>query len=559
MPNPIQSIGNNIRLIKADGTATDFFIRWAQQRQIDISSGITAAQAQQLIDDWAAARDITVGTGLSGGGNLSADVNISLGPVLLAYAGGDTPSAFTASIVDSVDAAAWRAAIGAGTGGGTVTSVDGASSASGFTLSGGPIVGAGTLTFNISNAANARSSLGLIIGTNVQAFSTNLAAYAGGDTPSAFTLGIVDSVDAAAWRAAIGAGTSTVTPAALTKTDDINVTLVLGGTPATALLQAASLTLGWTGTLSVARGGTGSGTAGGARTNLGLVIGTDIQAFSSNLAAYAGGDTPSAFTLGIVDSVDAAAWRAAIGAGTSTVTPAAVTKTDDTNVTLTLGGTPATAALQAFSITLGWTGTLSIARGGTGSGTAAAAPWVQKSGDTMTGSLNFSGSGRRITADFSDSLATNRGAFQSNVANGITAVGILPNGTSTQAQLMVFNNSDPDNASLMNFVAQATELSFRSGATGTGTTLPLAFYVGGVKRATFTTAGDLEFAGSTIVDSNRIFRLRQYTVATLPTVGTAGRLASVTDALAPTFLTALVGGGAINTMAYDNGTNWTAH
>lgn len=40
---------------------------------------------------------------------------------------------------------------------------------------------------------------------------------------------------------------------ALTKTDDTNVTLTLGGTPSTALLQAASLTLGWTGTLAAGR------------------------------------------------------------------------------------------------------------------------------------------------------------------------------------------------------------------------------------------------------------------------------------------------------------------
>ncbi len=46
---------------------------------------------------------------------------------------------------------------------------------------------------------------------------------------------------------------STVTPAALTKTDDTNVTLTLGGTPSTALLQATSLTLGWTGTLADGR------------------------------------------------------------------------------------------------------------------------------------------------------------------------------------------------------------------------------------------------------------------------------------------------------------------
>ena len=49
---------------------------------------------------------------------------------------------------------------------------------------------------------------------------------------------------------------------ALTKTDDTNVTLTLGGSPSSALLAATSLTLGWTGTLAVARGGIGTGTAG---------------------------------------------------------------------------------------------------------------------------------------------------------------------------------------------------------------------------------------------------------------------------------------------------------
>jgi hypothetical protein len=50
------------------------------------------------------------------------------------------------------------------------------------------------------------------------------------------------------------------TPAALTEVNDTNVTLTLGGTPSTALLQAVSMTLGWSGLLSVARGGTGVGT-----------------------------------------------------------------------------------------------------------------------------------------------------------------------------------------------------------------------------------------------------------------------------------------------------------
>ena len=47
-----------------------------------------------------------------------------------------------------------------------------------------------------------------------------------------------------------------ITGAALTETDDTNVTMVLGGTPSTALLRAVSMTLGWTGQLNLARGGT---------------------------------------------------------------------------------------------------------------------------------------------------------------------------------------------------------------------------------------------------------------------------------------------------------------
>lgn len=72
-------------------------------------------------------------------------------------------------------------------------------------------------------------------------------------------------------QSALDAKQNTITAAALTKTDDTNVTLTLGGSPSTALLAAASLTLGWTGQLSVARGGTGVSSSTGTGS---VVLGT---------------------------------------------------------------------------------------------------------------------------------------------------------------------------------------------------------------------------------------------------------------------------------------------
>jgi hypothetical protein len=52
--------------------------------------------------------------------------------------------------------------------------------------------------------------------------------------------------------------------------------------------------------------------------------------------------------------------------------------------------------------------------------------------------------------------------------------------------------------------------------------------------------------------------LKVYTVATLPAAGTIGRIACVSDATLPTYLGVLVGGGAIKTPVFDNGTAWVS-
>ena len=100
-------------------------------------------------------------------------------------------------------------------------------------------------------------------------------------------------------RTVASLGIPVITPAALTKTNDTNVTLTLGGTPATALLEAVSLTLGWTGILAIGRGGTGLGTLGTVnqllRVNSG---GTALEYFSPTWTSNTGTVTSVAASVG---------------------------------------------------------------------------------------------------------------------------------------------------------------------------------------------------------------------------------------------------------------------
>jgi hypothetical protein len=145
--------------------------------------------------------------------------------------------------------------------------------------------------------------------------------------------------------------TADLPSAALTRVSDTNVTLTLGGSPTTALLAATSLTLGWTGQLAVGRGGTGLSTftaAGG--------------------MPYA----TAATTLGVLAIGASGRWMGSSGSAPQWNAPAALTCTSDTNVTLTLGGSATTALLNAASITVGWSGQLSVARGGLAKSSVAA-------------------------------------------------------------------------------------------------------------------------------------------------------------------------------------------
>ncbi|MFK5283337.1 hypothetical protein ACI3PL_27565, partial [Lacticaseibacillus paracasei] len=78
-------------------------------------------------------------------------------------------------------------------------------------------------------------------------------------------------------------------------------------------------------------------------------------------------------------------------------TAGALTRTNDTNVTLTLGGDPTVSLLKATSLTLGWTGLLAVDRGGTNIGSYTAGDILYATGTTTLAKLPIGTAGQVLT------------------------------------------------------------------------------------------------------------------------------------------------------------------
>ena len=138
--------------------------------------------------------------------------------------------------------------------------------------------------------------------------------------------------------------------AALTETNDTNVTLTLGGSPASALLAATSITVGWTGTLAAAR------------LNVNVVQGV------TNDTNVTGAIAGQVMTLG---------WTGTLAAGRLNANVVQAIS-NDTNITGTI---------SAQNLTFGWSGNLAVARGGTGGGAASGTELDKITGLSATGFL----------------------------------------------------------------------------------------------------------------------------------------------------------------------------
>lgn len=103
-----------------------------------------------------------------------------------------------------------------------------------------------------------------------------------------------------------------------------------------------------------------------------------------------------------------------------------------------------------------------------------------------------------ITGGFTAATASDRPHFVSSTANGFTAVGIKPNGTSTDTYFTLTNDSDVDNASAFSMTSNASYHSILTSKTGTGTTLPISFYAETTELLKINTDKSVEFKGDII-------------------------------------------------------------
>ena len=108
------------------------------------------------------------------------------------------------------------------------------------------------------------------------------------------------------------------------------------------------------------------------------------------------------------------------------ITGSALTKTDDTNVTITLGGSPSAALLAAVSLTLSWAGQLAVSRGGTGQSSFTNGQLLigNSTGNTLTKATLTPGAGISITnAAGAITVATNGGISGTAALAKLTALG----------------------------------------------------------------------------------------------------------------------------------------
>jgi len=314
--------------------------------------------------------------------------------------------------------------------------------------------------------------------SSVTSAADALPYFTGSETASVTTLSsfgrsLIDDADAAAARTTLGvdqAGTDNSTDVTLAGSYDY---LTISGQAIT--LGQIDLTTDVTGALPLANGGTNATTAGDARTNLGLAIGTDVQAHgdilddlsgltqAENKLPYFDSSTTAAttdlssFGRSLIDDADAAAARTTLGvdqAGTDNSTD--VTLVTTTADYLSIVGQ----AITLGQIDLATDVTGSLPNANLANSTITVSDGSNSTATALGGTITFAGTANEVTVGESAGTITVGLPDDVTIGNDLTVTGNLyVTGTTTQV-----------NTSSMTVEDRTIELGLVNGSAPSATT-----------------------------------------------------------------------------------------
>ena len=293
------------------------------------------------------------------------------------------------------------------------------------------------------------------------------------------------------------------TPAALTSTSDSNVTITLGGTPLTALLQATSITMGWSGLLPISRGGTNTSTLGSA----GQLAQSDGTKYAWTTATY----PATATATGTILRADGTNWVATTATYPATTTInqilyssannviSEITTANSAALVTNASGVPSfTSSMTDGQLVIGSTGATPVVGSITGSGSITVTPGA--------GTIQISSSAGGVV----NPGTANELAYYATTGSAVSGLASANNGV-----LVTSGTGVPSISSTLPTAVQSNITSVGTIGSGTWQGNTIAVGYGGTGA---TSVG----ANGTLAQSNG--SIYTFTTATYPSTTTANQL-----------------------------------